>query len=130
MGALCRCLLPDCGHDYRYRSRRSGAQRCVAAGWQAWTWKNNGPVVAVNVTNAITDAETGEPEHYVGVEAVNTGRARKTAKLGFRVAGRWERTPLAACESRSLLPCRLESHSKATFFLASRFHVVGVDYGA
>lgn len=30
----------------------------VSLAWQAWTWRNNGPMVKVNVTNAITDAVT------------------------------------------------------------------------
>lgn len=92
----------------------------VSLGWQAWTWKNNGPVVEVNVTNAITDAGTGEPEHYVGVEAVNTGRAPTTVtSWGFELPGGGSVYSTVALRISESLPCRLESHSKATFYLVA-----------
>lgn len=90
----------------------------VSLAWQAWSWKNNGPMVKVNVTNAITDAITGQPEHYVAVEAVNTGRAPTTITgWGFAMPGGanfYSTIPLRISDA---LPCRLESHSKATFYL-------------
>lgn len=90
----------------------------VSLGWQAWTWKNNGPVVKIKVTNAITDAVTGEPEHYVNLEAFNTGRAA-TSITGWGIAmpdggNVYVTRPLPISKS---LPCRLEPHSKAAFFI-------------
>lgn len=91
----------------------------VSLGWQAWSWKNNGPVVEVKVSNAITDALTpGDAQHYVEVEAINTGRAA-TSVTGWGIgmpggANVYVTMPLRISES---LPCRLESHSKAAFFI-------------
>ena len=91
----------------------------VSLGWQAWTWKNDGPVVRVEVTNAITDALTpGDAEHYVNVEVFNTGRAA-TSVTGWGIgmpggANVYVTRPLPISES---LPCRLESQSKVAFFI-------------
>lgn len=86
--------------------------------WQAWSWRHNGPVVKVNVANAITDAVTGEPEHYVAVEAVNTGRAATTITgWGFAMPDGANVYSTRALRISESLPCRLEPHSKATFYL-------------
>ena len=90
----------------------------VSLSWQAWSWKNNGPMVKVHVTNAITDAVTGAPEHYVAVEAVNHGRAPTTITAwGFALPGGANFYSTIPQPISDALPCRLESHSKATFYL-------------
>jgi hypothetical protein len=91
----------------------------ASLGWQAWTWKNSGPVVEVKVSNAITDALTpGDAQHYVEVEAINTGRAA-TSVTGWGIgmpggANVVVTMPLPISEKT---PCRLESHSRAAFFI-------------
>src|SRR3546814_712746 len=91
---------------------------CRSLGWQAWSWRSNGPVVKVNVSNAVTDAVTGQPEHYVVVEAVNKGRAPATITgwgIGMPGGGNVHKmVPLRISDS---IPHRLEPHSKASFFI-------------
>ncbi|ROR89335.1 hypothetical protein [Nocardioides aurantiacus] len=90
----------------------------VSLAWQAWSWKRTGPVVKVQVTNAITDAVTGEPEHYVEVDAVNKGRSATTIMgWGFSMpdgGNVHQMNPLRISEK---IPFRLEPHSRARFFI-------------
>jgi hypothetical protein len=52
----------------------------ISLGWQAWTWARGGPILKVEVSNAVTDVGlfTGEPEHFVCVTAINTGGSALT----------------------------------------------------
>lgn len=88
----------------------------LSLGWQAWSWSRSGPVVRVEVSNGVTDAETGEPEHYVIVEAVNRGRAATTITgWGFAVPGGANIHKTTRLRISDELPFRLEPHSKARF---------------
>jgi len=92
----------------------------LSIGWQAWTWKNSGPVVKVRVFNAVTDAATGEAENYLAVEAVNTGRAAATVTgWGIRLPDGGSIHKLHPLPISSTLPHRLEPQDKATFFIES-----------
>ncbi|WP_205474450.1 hypothetical protein [Nocardioides sp. SYSU D00038] len=90
----------------------------VSLAWQAWSWKNSGPVIKVNVSNAVTDAVTGTAEHYVVVEAVNKGRAAATITgWGFGMPDGGNVHKMVPLRISDPIPHRLEPHSKATYFI-------------
>lgn len=91
----------------------------LALGLQAWTWKRNGPVVAVSATNAITaPIPYGEPEHYVQVSAINQGRAPVTVSgWGFALPGGDDYVQFRPVGFATSLPHRLEPHTRADFFI-------------
>lgn len=85
--------------------------------WQAWSWSRSGPVLRVDVTNAITDGETaGVPDHYVCVEVVNYGRAAATVgSWGIEMPDKTNLVVLAPHHLSERLPARVESHASARF---------------
>lgn len=93
----------------------------LSLAWQAWTWRNSGPVVRVEVSNAITDAVTpGEAEHFVAVDVFNSGRAA-TSITGWGIAMQGAGNMYVTRPPRisASLPSRLEPHSKVSFFVGA-----------
>jgi len=89
--------------------------------WQAWTWRNNGPVLRVEVNNSFTDALIpGEPEHYVCVQVINTGRAAASVTgWGVEMPGGGNLVVLQPPYFSTKIPVRLEPHARADFYVGA-----------
>lgn len=86
--------------------------------WQGYTWRRNGAVLRVKVTNSFPVYGDQLGDHYVTVTVVNEGRAATTVTgWGIDMGGHGNLTHLTPVSWSTQLPHRLEAGAEASFHM-------------
>lgn len=92
----------------------------TSLGWQAWTRRNDGPVVNVQASQALPAYEGRAGDWHVNVTAINTGGSTTTVTgWGFRFPDKSTLVATSPPSWSTKLPHQLNARSHAEWFLAT-----------